>query len=79
MTVPDKLICAACDGCPTCAVSDCCVDCTYEPATERVDAVFICECEGHACGPGPDEIEEPEEDDSYVPGDYDPSDVEEGL
>lgn len=73
MPLQDKMGCFACDGCILCTKS-CCSDCVVEIG-EAGDLVY-CECVGHVCGPGPDETEpepeEPSEDDSYVPGDYDP-------
>lgn len=67
----DEPLCAACEGCPVCTANpDCCIDCTG--CAE--EGLFVCECEGHYCGPAPadTEPEEPLEDSSeYVPGDYD--------
>lgn len=53
----DEPLCPFCDGCPVCAVDpDCCDDCTGN--LEEGD--IFCECEGHFCGPQPDDVE-PEE------------------
>lgn len=57
----DEPLCAACDGCPVCAVNpDCCTDCTAEFGEDDTLVVAICECEGHYCGPASEDVE-PEE------------------
>ena len=52
----DEPVCLACEGCPVCDANPaCCMDCTGGEVVEG--PVKFCECEGHTCGPAPEDVD----------------------